>query len=187
MIVVDSHMAMVLPDDIAERISEFIAGKRSFPFVEKNETMCLMYLYGRRSGIKDGEMMEAAGLAKRTANQMAVNVDVYMNSSQANLEAERIRDKFLNRGLQLAVEKKLTDDRLVGDPTMLADCFAQHVAFYKQDYFFGLYGPLKETELTADIRGPLLGRMVMVCYNKKGEQELGAHPLMPVYVWFRTG
>ena len=59
------------------------------------------------------------------------------------------------------------------------------MAFYKQDYFFGLYGPLKENELTADIRSALLGRMVMVCYNRKNEQALGVHPLIPVYTWFR--
>jgi len=184
LIVSDSHMAMVLPDGIAGRISDFVAGKRGFPFIGKDETVCLMYLYGRTGGVKDGETEEAAGLAKRTADQMAVDIDVYRNSSQAKLDSEYIRSKFLNRGLQLAVEKKLAGDRLAGDPTVLADCFAQHVAFYKQDHFFGLYGPLKETELTADIRPALLGRMVMVCYNKKDEEELGTHPLIPVYVWF---
>lgn len=185
MIVADSHMAMVLPDGIAGRISDFVGGKRGFPFIEKDETMCVMYLYGKTSGVGDGEVEEASELARRTADQMSADIDRYRNSSQAMLDPEYIRSKFVNRGLQLAVEKKLAADRLAGDPAVLADCFAQHVAFYKQDYFFGLYGPLKETELTADIRPALAGRMVMVCYNKKGEQELGTHPLIPVYVWFK--
>jgi hypothetical protein len=185
LIVADSYMAMVLPDDIAARISEFVAGRRGFPFIEKDEIICLMYLYGKTAGVKEGEIEEAAGLARRTSDQMSVDIERYKNSSQAKLDPEYIRSKFLNRGLQLAVEKKLAGDRLAGDPAVISDCFAQHVAFYKQDHFFGLYGPLKEGELTADIRPALLGRMVMVCYSKKGEHELGFHPLIPVYVWFR--
>lgn len=178
-------MAMVLPDDISARIADFVAGRRGFPFIEREETACIMYLYGKKDGVRDSEIEEAAGLAKRTAEQMSADVDRYMNSSQAVLDPEHIRSKFVNRGLQLAVEKKLAGDRLAGDPAILSDCFAQHVAFYKQDHFFGLYGPLKETELTADIKPALVGRMVMVCYNKKNESELGTHTLIPVYVWFR--
>ena len=34
-------------------------------------------------------------------------------------------------------------------------------------------------------RPALAGRMVMVCYNRRSEQELGSHPLIPVYVWFK--
>lgn len=185
MIVADSHMAMVLPDDISARISDFVADKRGFPFIEKDETMCIMYLYGRTVGVKDADIEEAAGLARRTANQMAVDIEVYKNSSQAKLDPEYIRSKFLNRGLQLAVEKKLAGDRLASDPAVLSDCFAQHVAFYRQDHFFSLYGPLKEEELTSDTKYALRGRMVMVCYNKKSENDLGSHPLIPVYVWFR--
>lgn len=184
MIVADARMAMVLPEDIATRISDFVAGRRGFPFIEKDETICLMYLYGKTAGVKEGEIEEAAGLAQRTADQMLVDIERYRNSSQAMLDPEYVRSKFLNRGLQLAVEKKLAGDRLAGDPAVISDCFAQHVAFYRQGHFFGLYGPLKEGELTADIKPVLLGRMVMVCYNKKGEQELNVHPLIPVYVWF---
>lgn len=184
LIISDSHMAMVLPDDISARISDFVAGKHDFPFIEKDETMCMMYLYGRTGGVKDSDIEEAAGLAKRTADQMAVDIDRYRNSSRAGLDSEYIRSKFLNRGLQLAVEKKMAGDRLAGDPVVLSDCFAQHIAFYRQDYFFGLYGPLKENEITAGIKDALQGRMVMVCYNKKGEKDLDTHPLIPVYVWF---
>jgi hypothetical protein len=178
-------MAMVLPDDIARRVADFMSGKASFPFIGRDEPMCLMYLYGKVSGVKAEEVEEAAGLAQRTASQMAIDIDSYANSSAGKLDAEYIRSKYLNRELQLAVENK--PGRLAGDPAILSDCFAQHVAHYKQDYFFGLYGPLKEGELVSDIRGALVGRMVMVCYNRKGEQELGGHhhPLLPVYVWFK--
>jgi hypothetical protein len=184
-IVADSYMAMVLPDDISERIVSFISGKRRFPFVERGELMCLMYLYGKEGGVSGGEVEEASGLAQTTARQLGQEIDIYANSSAGKLDPEYIRSKYLNRQLQLAVEKK-EPERIAGDPAILSDCFAQHAAYYKQDYFFELYGPLKEGELTANIRPALLGRMVMVCYNKKGVEELGlSHPLIPAYVWFR--
>jgi hypothetical protein len=183
LIVADSHMAMVLPDDIAGRMADFMSGKAGFPFIGRDETVCLMYLYGRAAGVKPDEVSEATGLAQRTAGQMAIDIDGYANSSAGKLDSEYIRSKYLNRELQLAVENKQA--RLAGDPAILSDCFAQHVAHYKQGYFFGLYGPLKEAELIADVRPALAGRMVMVCYNRKNEQELGSHPLIPVYVWFK--
>jgi hypothetical protein len=153
-------MAMVLPDDVSERIVSFISGKRGFPFVERGELMCLMYLYGKEGGVSGGEVEEASGLAQTTARQLGQEIDIYANSSAGKLDPEYIRSKYLNRQLQLAVEKK-EPERIAGDPAILSDCFAQHAAYYKQDYFFELYGPLKEGELTADIRPALLGRMVI--------------------------
>ncbi|HKZ62339.1 MAG TPA: hypothetical protein VJZ68_08010 [Nitrososphaera sp.] len=187
MIVADSYMAMLLPDDIAGRITEFVAGRRSFPFVGRDELMCIMYLYGKSGRISENEIGEAAGLAHRTASQLDQDIDIYANSSANKLDPEYIKSKYINRELQLAIEnKQYMKDRMAGDPTILSDCFAQHVAYYRQDYFFELYGPLKDSELTSDIRLILSGRMVMVCCNKKSAQETGlAHPLIPVYVWFR--
>lgn len=187
MIVADSYMAMVLPDDTSNRIVDFISGKRGFPFVGKDELMCLMYLYGKDGRVNDGnEAEEASGLAQRTAAQLGQEIDIYHNSSAGKLDAEYIRSKYVNRQLQLAVERK-DPARISGDPAILSDCFAQHMAYYKQlDYFFELYGPLKEGELTSDIRPALMGRMVMVCYNRKGAEDIGlSHPLIPAYVWFR--
>ncbi|HEX7031768.1 MAG TPA: hypothetical protein VF172_02090 [Nitrososphaera sp.] len=184
MIVADSHMAMLLPDDIASRISEFVAGTRTFPFVERDELMCIMYLYGKSGGVGEKEIEEVNGLAQRTASQLGQEIDIYANSSAAKLDPEYIRSKYINRQLQLSVENK--PERMAGDPAIISDCFAQHVAYYKQDYFLELYGPLKNSELTSDIRPLLAGRMVMTCYNRKGAHEIGlAHPLIPVYVWFR--
>jgi hypothetical protein len=185
-IVADSHLAMVLPDDVSKRISAFVAGKRTFPFIEKDELVCIMYIYGRSDGVRrNEEVVEATELAQRTAQQMSIEIDGYLNSSAGKLDSEYIRSKFVNRELQLVVEKKQGTDRLASDPAILSDCFAQHIAYYKQDYFFGLYGPLKENELTADIQRFLTGRMIMVGYNRKNEQDLDSHPLIPVYVWFK--
>lgn len=188
MIVIDSYMAMILPDDIAERISGFIAGKRNFPFVGPDELMSIMYLYGRNSRIGEGEIAEVSSLAQHTASQIGQEIDIYSNSSTSKLETEYIRSKYINRELQLAVERKLQDvkKRIAGDPAIISDCFAQHVAYYKQDYFLELYGPLRDSQLTSDIQSALAHRMVMVCYNRKGVQETQlAHPLIPVYVWFK--
>jgi hypothetical protein len=188
MIVIDSYMAMILPDDIAERISGFIASKLNFPFVGPDELMCIMYLYGRNSRTSEGEIDEVSSLAQHTASQLGQEIDIYMNSSASKLETEYIRSKYINRELQLAVETKPQDvkKRIAGDPAIISDCFVHHVAYYKQDYFLELYGPLRDSQLTSDIRSALTHRMVMVCYNRKGAQETRlAHPLIPVYVWFK--
>ena len=188
MIVIDSHMAMILPDDMAERISEFIAGKRNFPFVGPDELMCMMYLYGRNNTIREGEIDEVSSLAQYTASQLGKEIDIYTNSSSSKLETEYIRSKYINRELQLAVERKSQDvkKRIAGDPAIISDCFAHHVAYYRQDYFLELYGPLRDSQLTSDTRSALAQRMVMVCYNRKGAQETRlAHPLIPVYLWFK--
>jgi hypothetical protein len=188
MIIDDSYMAMILPDDIVERISEFIAGKRNFPFVNADELICLMYLYGRNNRIEKHEIDEVSSLAQHTASNMGQEIDIYMNSSTSKMETEYIRSKFVNRELQLAVEINQQDvkKRIARDPAIISDCFAYHVAYYKQDYFLELYGPLTDSQLTSDIRGALAQRMVMVCYNRKGVQETRlAHPLIPVYVWFK--
>jgi hypothetical protein len=165
MIVIDSHMAMILPDDMAERISEFIAGKRNFPFVDPDELMCMMYLYGRNSMIREDEIDEVSSLAQHTASQLGKEIDIYINSSASKLETEYIRSNYINRELQLAVERKSQDVK---------------------DYFLEIYGPLRDSQLTSDIRSALAQRMVMVCYNRKGAQETRlVHPLIPVYVWFK--
>jgi hypothetical protein len=188
MIVIDSYMAMILPDDMAERISGFIAGKQGFPFVGHDELMCIMYLYGRNSRVSQSEIDEVSSLAQHTASQLGQEINTYINSSASKLDTEYIRSNYINRELQLAIERKPQDvkKRIVGDPAIISSCFAQHVAYYRQDYFFELYGPLGDSQLTSDIRPALANRMVMVCYNRKGAQEIRlAHPLIPVYVWFR--
>jgi hypothetical protein len=179
-------MAMVLPEGIADRISEFIAGNCDFPFVAGDESMCIMYIYGKTFQVGEDEIENASNLAQRTAAQMGQEIDIYINSSAGKLNPEYIRSKYINRQLQLAVEKKSSEmDRNTSDPLIISDCFAQHVAYYKQDYFFELYGPLKDQELMSDTRSALSGRMVMVGYNKKNAQDIGfTHPLIPVYIWF---
>src|SRR5215204_835086 len=82
---------------------------------------------------------------------------IFTNSSASKLETEYIRSKYINRELQLAVETKPQDvkKRIAGDPAIISDCFVHHVAYYKQDYFLELYGPLRDSQLTSDIRSAL--------------------------------
>ncbi|MCI0557452.1 MAG: hypothetical protein MN733_03075, partial [Nitrososphaera sp.] len=94
MIVADSRMAMILPDDMPKRISEFIAGRQNFPFVGRDELMCMMYIYGKEGRVKNpAEIEEAGGLAKRTAGQLGQEIDIYENSSAGKLDSEYIRSK----------------------------------------------------------------------------------------------
>jgi hypothetical protein len=147
-----------------------------------------MYLYGRNSRVSESDIDEVSSLAQLTASQLGQKINIYINSSASKLDTEYIRSNYINRELQLTVERKPQDvkKRIAGDPAIISDCFAQHVAYYKQDYFLELYGPLRDSQLTSDIRSALADRMVMVCYNRKGVQGTRlAHPLIPVYVWFK--
>jgi hypothetical protein len=86
MIIDDSYMAMILPDDIVERISEFITGKRNFPFVDSDELMCIMYLYGRNNRLeKKHEIDEVSSLAQHTASNIGQEIDIYTNSSASKV------------------------------------------------------------------------------------------------------
>jgi hypothetical protein len=183
----DSYMTMILPDDISGRISAFMAGKVDFPFIKPDEITCLFYLYGRSSGIGDeSKANDAADLAGRTASQMGLDIDRFSHSMQ-KVDSEFIRSEYVNRQLQLVIENNdQAKIRVLSDPMILSNCFARHASYYNQDYFFQLYGPFKESELIADIRGQLAGRMAMLCYNRKGEKEIPfTHPLIPLYVWIR--
>jgi hypothetical protein len=188
MVIIDSYMVMILPDDITKRISEFIAGKLSFPFVGPNEMMCMMYLYGRSSKVSEQEVEEVSSLAQHTASKLGREIDMYTNGSTNRFETEFIRSKFINRELQLTVERKSQNarKRIASDPAIASDCFALHVAYYKQDHFLALYGPFRQSQLTFDIRSVLTERMVMMCYNRKGAEDTGlTHPLIPAYLWFK--
>src|SRR5262245_8875424 len=117
-------MAMILPDDIPERISGFIAGKRSFPFVGHDELMCILYLYGRNRKIRNDEIEQVSSLAQHTASQLSQEIDIYINSSARKLDAEYIRNNYINRELQLTVETKQQDvkKRISGDPVIISSC-----------------------------------------------------------------
>ena len=85
---------------------------------------------------------------------MATDIEIYSNSPKKKINSEFIRNKYINRGLQIAVEKKkdaINEERMSNDPAILSDCFAQHVSYYNQEYYFQIYGPFKNSEMIQDI------------------------------------
>ena len=187
---------MILPEDICERISSFISGRLDFPFVEKDELISLLYLYGKSNAVSDHPERVLA-IAKKTIETLENSIERYRNGPKSLLNSEYLRNNYIRRQLQITVDKnnhnnnnekdKDTHDinkrRIVNDPVILSECFSQHVAFYDQKYSFFFYGPLKENELTYDIRGLLTGKIVMLGYNKVQDELPFDHPIIPLYLW----
>jgi hypothetical protein len=187
---------MILPEDICERISSFISERLDFPFVKKDELISLLYLYGKSNAVSDHPERVLA-IAKKTVETLEKSIEKYRNGPKSLLNSEYLRNNYIRRQLQITVDKnnhnnnnekdKDTHDinkrRIVNDPVILSECFSQHVAFYDQKYSFFLYGPLRENELTYDIRGLLSGKIVMLGYNKVEDELPFDHPIIPLYVW----
>ena len=188
----DLHMTMILPEDISERISSFISGKLDFPFVKKDELISLLYLYGKSNAVLDHPERVLA-IAKKTVETLEKSIEKYRNGPKSFFDSEYLRNNYIRRQLQITVDKNnnkngkdapdMNKRRIINDPVILSECFLQHVAFYDQKYSFFFYGPLKENELTYDIRNLLSGKIVMLGYNKVQDELPFDHPIIPLYVW----
>ncbi len=185
-IVNDSYMNMILPEDIASRIRDFVSGRKEFPYIRENEIMCLLYVYGKDRMIKsDIEVNEAFDLADRTVANVDKEIEYY-NNSEARFDTEFLKSKYIQRGLQIGQEQHGSSSNIWNDPTILSDSFARHVSFHQQKYFFQIFGPLNGTDLLSEIREDLVSRIVMVGFNKGDQNGLPfKHSLVPAYVWFR--
>ena len=187
----DLHMMMILPEDISERISSFIAGSLDFPFIKEDEVISLLYLYGRNNRmISHPEKVLA--MAKKTVETLEHNIEKYRNGPKSFFDSEFSRNNYIRRQLQLTVDiddnkndknRLNINRRIINDPVILSECFSQHVAYYDQKYSFFIYGPLKENELTRDIHNLLSGKIVMMGYNKEQDTLPFDHPIIPLYVW----
>lgn len=183
---------MILPEDISERISSFISGILDFPFVKKDELISLLYLYGKSNAVLDHPERVLA-IAKKTVETLEKSIEKYRNGPKSFFDSEYLRNNYIRRQLQITVDKDnnkndkdapvINKRRLINDPVILSECFLQHVAFYDQKYSFFFYGPLKENELTYDIRSLLSGKIVMLGYNKVQDELPFDHPIIPLYVW----
>lgn len=183
---------MILPEDISERISSFISGKLDFPFVKKDELISLLYLYGKSNAVLDHPERVLA-IAKKTVETLEKSIEKYRNGPKSFFDSEYLRNNYIRRQLQITVDKDnnkndkdapdINKRRIINDPVILSECFLQHVAFYDQKYSFFFYGPLKENELTYDIRNLLSGKIVMLGYNKVQDELPFDHPIIPLYVW----
>lgn len=185
-------MTMILPEDISERISSFISGILDFPFVKKDELISLLYLYGKNNAVLDHPERVLA-IAKKTVETLEKSIEKYRNGPKSFFDSEYLRNNYIRRQLQITVDKDnnkndkdapdINKRRIINDPVILSECFLQHVAFYNQKYSFFFYGPLKENELTYDIRSLLSGKIVMLGYNKVQDELPFDHPIIPLYVW----
>ena len=185
------HMTMILPEDISERISSFIAGSLDFPFIKRDELILLLYLYGRN--IKMASHPDKVfAIAKKTVENLENSIEKYRNGPKSFFDSEFSRTNYVLRQLQITVDNddnksdKTTPNfnrRIINDPVILSECFSQHVAFFDQKYSFFIYGPLKGNELTHDIRNLLSGKIVMLGYNKEQDKLPFDHPIIPLYVW----
>ena len=185
-------MTMILPEDISERISSFISGRLDFPFVKKDELISLLYLYGKSNTVLDHPERVLA-IAKKTVETLEKSIEKHRNGPKSFFDSEYLRNNYIRRQLQITVDKynnmnhkdvpDINKRRIISDPVILSECFLQHVAFYNQKYSFFFYGPLKENELTYDIRSSLSGKIVMLGYNKVQEELPFDHPIIPLYVW----
>jgi hypothetical protein len=75
--------------------------------------------------------------------------------------------------------------RIAGDPTIQSNCFEQHIAYYKQDYFYELFKqPFKKTEVPAHLINKLEKRMLMLCYNVSDSSKLPYNnTVYPFFQW----
>ncbi len=184
---------MILPEDISERISAFISGKLDFPYVKKDELIAVLYLYGKNSTIIS-HPEKVLTIAKETVERLEHSIQNYRNGPKSFFDSEFSRNNYIRRQLQITVDKNninendkdrpnIDNRRILTDPVILSECFSQHVAFYYQNYSFFFYGPLKDDELTHDIRNLLSGKIVMLGFNKEQDELPFDHPIIPLYIW----
>jgi hypothetical protein len=171
-------MGMFLPPDISVRIKQFMGAKVDFPFLGKDELLAVFYLFGKDYGvIGESEVNAASDLAKRTVEQVARDIRVYIAMPQ-KMDARFTRENYTKRSLQIVVDSSGVgrqpdvDRRVAGDPIILSDCFAQHVAYHRQDFFFELFSPLKAEQLPPALENKLEGRMLLLGFNVKNMQPL---------------
>jgi hypothetical protein len=186
-------MTMILPEDISERISAFISGKLDFPFVKKDELISVLYLFGKNNTIIS-HPEKVFTIAKKTVERLEHSIQNYRNGPKSFFDSEFSRNNYIRRQLQITVDKNninendkdrpnIDNRRILTDPVILSECFSQHVAFYYQKYSFFFYGPLKDDELTHDIRNLLSGKIVMLGFNKEQDELPFDHPIIPLYIW----
>lgn len=188
----DSYMGMFLPVDISYRITQFMAGKMEFPFINKDELTATFYIFGKDYGVKgQTEILTAIDLAKRAIQQLAKDIRIFYNMPN-KMESNFTRENYVRRSLQISIElqKESTyalsemNKRIAGDPSILSSCFAQHIAYYKQDYFFELFQPFAENQLPSSVKRKLEGRMLLIGFNTKDSKSVPfENSLVPFIQW----
>ena len=179
-------MGIFLPPDISVRIKQFMAAKMDFPLLKKNELLAVFYLFGKDyKVIGESEVSAASDLAKRTVEQVARDIRVYVTMPQ-KMDARFTRENYTKRSLQIVVDsggegQPDVDRRVTGDPMILSDCFAQHIAYYRQDFFFELFQPFKAEQLPQTLKNKLEERMLLLGFNVKNAQLLPFKASLPAF------
>ena len=112
-----------------------------------------------------------------------------LDSIRNKLNSNFVRETYLKRSLQISIEEKNLPKhdihiRIATDPTILSSCFEQHVTYYKQDYFFKLFQPLKKVHIPKNLTEKLSGRMLMICYNASNIKKLPYDNILsPFFNW----
>jgi hypothetical protein len=182
-------MGVFMPPDMTHRISHFIAGKLDFPFVKKDETMAAFYLFGKEYRVPDSEVRDAEDIAKKSVEQIAKDVRLYTTTPN-RMDSSFTRENYTKRSLQIAVDNVGSGEigrRVAGDPAILSDCFAQHIAYHHQEYYFELFQPFKANQVPARLRHKLEGRMLLLGFNAKNRDTIPYQNILaPFYDWMQT-
>jgi hypothetical protein len=191
----DSFMGIFLPRDIQSRILQFIDGKLTFPFVRSDEIVGVFFLFGKKGKItNEMDILSARDLARNGMNQITKEVNL-SNSISTRTTFDFVRENYTRRALQISTDlSKLSKrdslsirDRISGDPTILIYCFAQHIAYHRQDYFFELLNPLQAAQIPGSLREKLESRMLLLGFNTKNLESLPySTTSSPFFEWLST-
>jgi hypothetical protein len=186
-------MGIFLPRDFPNRVLSFINGKNDLPLTQKDEIIASFYIFGKDHKVNgDLEITNVKDIARKTMEQLARQVRV-LSSNPTSMNQELVRENFNKRSMQILIDSNIQNNnkisfditrRISRDPTILSDCYAWHIAYYKQDYFFKLFNPLRDTDLPPGLVGQLEGRMLMLGFNVKNSANLTYEdPIIPFLEW----
>jgi hypothetical protein len=150
-------------------------------------------LFGKDNKVtSELEILSVRNIAKRTMEQQARNIKIFHEFKENKLDSEFIREEYNKRILQISIEEQMYSSspsdmrsRIVGDPTIQSNCFEQHIAYYKEDYFYELFKkPFKKTEVPSHLINKLEKRMLMLCYNVSDSSKLPYNNTVhPFFQW----
>lgn len=186
-------MGIFLPRDFPNRVLSFINGKNNLPLTQKDEIIASFYIFGKDHKVNgDLEITNVKDIARKTMEQLARQVRV-LSSNPTSMNQELVRENFNKRSMQILIDSNIQNNnkisfditrRISRDPTILSDCYAWHIVYYKQDYFFKLFNPLRDTDLPPGLVGQLEGRMLMLGFNVKNSANLTYEdPIIPFLEW----
>ncbi|MGB7633878.1 MAG: hypothetical protein WBL68_09140 [Nitrososphaeraceae archaeon] len=191
----DSYMGIFLPLDVQSRILQFMDGKLTFPFIRDDEVMGVFFLFGKDGRIRNSiDILNAKDLARNGMDQITKEVKL-CHAISNRITFDFVRENYTRRALQISTDTNNSSkrdsfdirDRISGDPTILISCFAQHIAYYRQDYFFELLNPLQPAQIPAHIRERMELRMLLLGFNTKNVENLPYNStLVPFFDWLST-